>query len=116
MSDQKISSSLDMEENVASLLCYLFLWLGALIILLLEKKNATVRFHAVQSILLSIVWFVLGVILPFIPFLGWMLLPVLSLGGLALWIILMIKAYQGEPFSLPILTDKAKELTEKIKL
>ena len=116
MNDQKNDSSLNIEENVASLLCYLFFWLGALVILLLEKKNTTVRFHAIQSILLSVVWFFLSILFPFIPFLGLLLLPILSLGGLALWIILMIKAYQGDPFSLPIITDKAKEFAEKINL
>jgi uncharacterized membrane protein len=44
--------------------------------------------------------------------LGWLTLlvwPLLGLGGLVLWIILLIKANQGQMFKLPIIGDLAEK-------
>jgi uncharacterized membrane protein len=37
----------------------------------------------------------------------------LALVGLILWVLLMIKAYQGEKFKLPVIGDIAEKNTEK---
>jgi uncharacterized membrane protein len=66
-------SSTGLDENVASLLAYLFNWVSGLIFFLIEKNSRMVRFHAMQSILLFgaiivigtvfwIVFFILGLI------------------------------------------------------
>jgi len=52
---------------------------------------------------------VLGIILPFIPVVGWILLPIVYIGSIILWILLMVKAYQGETFKLPIAGDMAEK-------
>jgi uncharacterized membrane protein len=62
-----------------------------------------------QSIVVFGAWNVLAIILWWIPFVGWILGTVLSLLGLVLWIILMVKAYQGERFKLPIAGDIAEK-------
>src|SRR5215217_2299502 len=51
-------SSTGLDDNVASLLAYLFQFLGGLIFFLIEKDSRFVRFHAMQSILLSGVFWV----------------------------------------------------------
>jgi uncharacterized membrane protein/ribosomal protein L40E len=102
-------STTSLEPNVAGLLCYVLGWITGLIFILIEKENKFVRFHAMQSIVVFGAWNVLAIILWWIPFVGWILGTVLSLLGLVLWIILMVKAYQGERFKLPIAGDIAEK-------
>ncbi len=98
-----------MEPNVAALLSYLLGVVTGVIFFLIEKENKFVRFHAMQSIVTFGSLIVLNVVLPFIPVLGWILWPLISLAALILWIILMIKAYQGEYFKLPVIGDIAEK-------
>ena len=99
----KTASGLD--ENLAGLLCYLFGFVTGIIFFLLEKDNRYVRFHALQSIILSIAILVLNFALNFIPFLGAFLSFLLMIAALALWIFLMVKAYQGQKYKLPVIGD-----------
>jgi uncharacterized membrane protein len=48
-------------------------------------------------------------VMSYIPFMGWILLPFLGLLQLVLWILLMVKAYQGEQFKLPVIGDLAEK-------
>ena len=41
-------------------------------------------------------------LLVFIPVVGWALIPLVQLAALVVWIVLMVKAYQGEWFQLPV--------------
>lgn len=102
-------TSVGLEANVAGLLCYSLGWITGIIFFLIEKENKFVRFHALQSIVVFGFFTVLGMALFFIPILGWMAMPVIGLIDLALWIILMIKAAQGEYFKLPIAGDIAEK-------
>ncbi len=108
------NSSTGLEPNVAGLLCYVLGWLTGLIFLLIEKDDDFVRFHAAQSIVvfgaLAIIDFVFWFFLYAVP-MFWFLFPLmwlLGLVGLVLWILLMVKAYQGEEFHLPIAGDIAE--------
>src|SRR5688572_33412005 len=56
-------SSTGLDENVASLLSYLFGWVSGLVFFLIEKDSRLVRFHAMQSILLNAVAVVVGIVL-----------------------------------------------------
>jgi uncharacterized membrane protein len=97
----KTSSGL--EPNVAGLLCYLVGWITGLIFFLIEKENEFVRFHALQSILLSVALIIVEIILWIIPIIGWVLVPILGIGIFILWIFMMVKAYQGKKIKLPII-------------
>ncbi|OGW82387.1 MAG: hypothetical protein A3C47_02375 [Omnitrophica bacterium RIFCSPHIGHO2_02_FULL_51_18] len=101
-------SSTGMEPNVAALLSYLVGFITGIIFYVIEKENKFVKFHAMQSILVFGFLFALGVVLAFIPVVGWPLLPVVYLVQLVLWIVLMVKAYQGEYFKLPVIGDMAE--------
>jgi len=103
------ASSTGMQPNVAALLSYLVGFITGIIFYVIEKESKFVRFHAMQSIVTFGSLFVLGFVLTVIPIIGWMLLPVLSIVNIILWIILMIKAYQGEKFKLPIAGDIAEK-------
>jgi len=101
----KTSSGL--QPNVGALFAYVLGLVTGLIFFLIEKENKFVRFHAFQSICFSIALFVLGAVLAFLPGLGPLLVMLLNLGGLVVWIILMIQAFQGQWFKLPVIGDIA---------
>ena len=102
-------ASTGIQPNMAGLLCYLAGFVTGIIFLVIEKDNKFVRFHAMQSIFVFGGLFVLQIVLSFIPFIGWILIPFVGIGALILWIILMIKAYNGETYKLPIVGDMAEK-------
>ena len=101
-------TSTGMQANVAALLCYLVGWITGLIFFLIEKENKFVRFHALQSIIVFGGLGVISIVLA-VTVVGLVLVPIVWLLQLVLWILLMVKAYQGEKFKLPF----AGELAEK---
>jgi len=106
-------ATFDLEENTAGALCYVLGWITGIIFYILEKENKTVRFHALQSIIvflpLTIIVGILQGILLFIPFIGWAISGLMGLLMFILWLILMLKAYRGEKFKLPIVGDIAEK-------
>jgi uncharacterized membrane protein len=92
-------------------------------------KRPNVRFHAAQSIVvfggLSVIyWIILSVFATQIFFgglgvgwsLGYTLFMLLRLFFFVLWILLMVKAYQGVRFRVPIAADLADSLVGKVKV
>jgi uncharacterized membrane protein len=114
----KGKTSTGLESNVAGLLCYVLGWVTGLVFLLLEKDNKFVRFHAVQSIIvfgaLNIVFFILWIFtwIPFIWIFFLVLIYIIGLFGFILWIVLMLKAYAGEKFKLPVAGDIAEKASK----
>ena len=129
---QMTKSSTGLDENVAALLSYLLQGVGGLVFFLIEKDSRLVRFHAMQSLILSIVFFV-GM---FALYIIWIILAILvsqisgllgTLVGLVLglvifvvficcvigWILSMIKAYQGQYFKLPVIGNFAEKFSAK---
>jgi len=102
-------TSLGMEANVAALLSYLLGFITGIIFYVLEKENKFVRFHAMQSILVFGSLFVLAIVVGIMPFMGWALVNIIWILDIILWVILMVKAYRGEYFKLPIAGDIAEE-------
>ena len=106
-------TSMNLEENVAGALCYVLGWVTGIIFYIMEKENKTVRFHAVQSIIvflpLTIIVGMFQAIFLFIPFIGWAISGLIGLLMFILWLVLMFKAYQGEKFKLPIVGDIAEK-------
>jgi len=109
-------TSLGMDENIEGLLCYVLGWLTGIIFLLLEKESDFVRFHAMQSTITFIGITVLQVILGFIPYIGSILAWLLGIIGFVLWILGMVKAYQGERYKFPIVGNLAEEWVGKVNL
>jgi uncharacterized membrane protein len=112
------SGTSGMSENVAGLLCYVLGWITGLIFYFIDKRPF-VRFHAAQSMVvfggLTIIRIALGMM--FITgtgfHTGFGLLALVSLLGFILWILLMIKAYQGEKYRLPVAADLADQIFGK---
>lgn len=108
-------TSLNVEQNVASFLCYLLGWVSGLVILLLEKENKLVRFHAAQSIVVFGTLSILQALFGYSYLYGFGLLNLIQLAALVLWIFLMVKAWKNELVELPVISDFAKQLEEKVK-
>ena len=97
-------SSTGLDANVAAMLSYVCGVITGLIFFLIEKQSPYVRFHAMQSMLLSVAFFVLSIVSGWLPVLG----LIVTLAGLVLWIVLMVKAYHGERWKLPMIGDLAE--------
>jgi uncharacterized membrane protein len=97
-------------DNVAGMLAYVT-FIPAIIFLVIEpyNRNRFVRFHAFQCIFLTVFLVALHIVLGFLPIVGWAISALVSLATLALWIILLIKAYGGQMWKLPVIGDMAEK-------
>lgn len=107
----KTSSGL--QENVAGLLCYILGWVSGLIFLLIETENKFVRFHAMQSIIVFGAINIIAIVFGWIPWVGLVIGSLVGLIAFVLLIVLMVKAYQGTMYKLPIAGDLAEKWTSK---
>jgi uncharacterized membrane protein len=109
-------------ETLAGALAYFLL--PAIVFLLVEpyNKNRFVRFHSFQCLGLCLAGVVVGALLRvvgfalfFVPALGRLLFllvsMVVSLAFFAVWVVLLVKALQGEMFKLPLVGDFAERHT-----
>ena len=112
-----------LDSNVAGALAYLFGALTGIIFYVLEPEDEFVRFHAAQSIVVSVGFFVLAfgtsIVTTVLSVLGgasagasvafglvslviglvWL---VVALAGFGLWLFLMLRAYQGKQTRIPV--------------
>ena len=106
-------------EKIMGAVAYLGWWVTGVILLLVEKKNQFVRFHAMQSIMLFGSFTLLYIVLGIVPILGWLialiLSPIIVIAAFVLWVILMWKAYSGEKYKLPYFGDLAEKQLAKLK-
>lgn len=106
-----------LDENVAALLTYAIGFISGIVFIFAEKENRVVKFHAFQSTILFlpgfVVYLVLVVILTFIPIIGFLLSLCVWFAFLATWIFLMVKAYQGGKYKLPVIGDIAEQQANK---
>jgi uncharacterized membrane protein len=113
---QASASTGGMTDNVAGMLAYVTI-IPAIIFLVMEPYNKSrfVRFHSFQNLFFAVAWIVLCIalsIVAHIPILGWLTIliwPLIGLGGLILWVILLLKANQGQMWKLPIIGDMAEK-------
>jgi len=109
MAKKKVSKGTGLEPNVAGLLCYVLGWVSGVVFLLLEKDDKFVRFHAIQSIAVFGAINIAYLILFSIPIIGFVFGYILYVLGFVLWIVLMIRAYQGEKIKMPWAGDFAEK-------
>lgn len=106
-------SSTGLNENLAGLLCYAFGIISGIVFLVIEKDSKFVKFHAIQSILLTIFLILIEILLGYIPLLGWILSLLVGPASFILWIIMMVKAYQMEWLKLPVIGNVAEKQLQK---
>lgn len=105
-----------MAENVAGMIAYVTI-VPAIIFLVMEpyNKNRFIRFHAFQCLFFAVAWTVLWIglsIVAHIPIFGWLTIliwPLISLAGLIVWVILLLKANQHQMYKLPVIGDMAEK-------
>lgn len=107
MSEEK--TSLGITPNLAAALAYVLGFVSGIILFILEKENKFVRFHSMQSILLSVTVFVFSVVAGFVPIIGPLLGFFISIAGFICWLLALIKAAQGEFYKLPVIGDYAEK-------
>lgn len=113
---QPAAAQSGLSDNAAGGLAYVTI-IPAIIFLIVApyNRNRFVRFHSWQSIMLAIAWFVVEVgllVLGRIPGVGLVDLfigPLVGLAFFVLWIIVLIQAFTGKWFKLPILGDLAEK-------
>ena len=104
-----------MQPNIEAGLSYVFGWVTGLIFFLMEKQNRFVRFHAMQSILffggLTVIQIILNVIgnFGFLGFFTGLIGAAVGIIGLIGYIVLLINAFQGKYFKLPVVGDYAEK-------
>ena len=118
-------SSTGMSANVAGLLCYVATWITGIIFVVLEKKSTFVKFHAWQSIMTFGVLTVVQIILSIIGAIAvstfsfglWRFAYVLGIIVwviiVGLWIALMVLAYQGKMWKVPLAGNWAEKQASK---
>jgi uncharacterized membrane protein len=119
-------TALGLDTNVGALLCYLpVCWINSIysiIVLVTEKTDKVMRFHAFQSLLLTgamivgiVVVAVVGGILVAITGSGilgslvFLLYCAVALGYIIAEIMGCIKGYQGQQYKFPIVGDMAEK-------
>ena len=105
MTDENKKTVLGVTENLEGLLCYALGWVTGLVFLIVEPKNSFVRFHALQSLVTFLGLFIISFVVGLVPVLGILANVLLLPLQIVLWIVLMVKAYKGERFKLPIAGD-----------
>ena len=129
-------TSLGLESNIAAMLCYianLICCIGlvlAVILLVTEKENRFVKFHALQSLFLAVAQIavslimgilsqILGIVLGMVHlsilafFLNWGLGIILLIIFAIFWVIAGIKAYGGQWYKLPLVGNFAWNIINK---
>jgi len=110
------SAGSGLADNVAGMLAYVTI-IPAIIFLVVEpyNRNRFIRFHAWQCVFFNIAWWVLWIglhivaQLPMLGFLTVLVWPLIGLGGFVIWIILLLKANQGQMYKLPVIGDLAEK-------
>lgn len=103
----------DMKPNVAAALCYVGGWISGIVFLVLEQKDRTIRFHALQSIIIFGILSLAISIFGNMPVMGGFFAGSLGLTAFILWIILLVKAINGEYFKIAWAGDLADRLANE---
>lgn len=114
-----VKSSTGLAPNIGGLLAYILGPITGVLFLVLEKEDRFVRFHAMQSVVVgvaliavSIAFSIFSSVLAFIPVLGWIVALVAGLGlavvSFGLWILLMVRAFQGREWQVPLVGAYAR--------
>jgi len=102
---EKEKSTSGVPQGIAGVVCYFVPLIGGLVFLFLEKENRLIRFHAVQSVLLWIVFLIALAVLGWIPVIGWLVGLVL----IVVWLYIMYQALMERDRMLPVIGKIARK-------
>jgi uncharacterized membrane protein len=102
-------SATGLEPNLAAALSYVgWAMTGILFFYVFEPRDRFVRFHALQSILLTAALMVVGVAVSAVPLIGPFLFRVAALGFVLAWLLVIWKALHHELYPLPFIGEIAR--------
>ena len=130
MQNMQGKTALGLDANVGALICYLGNLVCALgliysiVVIVTDKTNKLTRFHAFQSVLLSVAGIIIGIPLYIIlligffaidtqigaPIISGLMMLVLTVFGLAMFVLTVlaaIKGFQGQIYKIPLIGNLA---------
>jgi len=102
-------SGTGLDPKLAATIAYLGGAVSGIILLILEKEDRFVRFHAMQSTITFLAVFVLHLVLAGTPVIGWLLYFPFIVAIVGLWVFLMFKAFKGQLYKLPYIGEWADQ-------
>lgn len=113
-------TSMGLDENLEGAFCYVLGFVSGIIFLVMEKDSKVVKFHAIQSIGVSLILVVINILISslyglFSWSIFWIvaaLSSLISLAAVILWLILILKTLQGEKVKLPIIGNIAEKQSQ----
>jgi uncharacterized membrane protein len=116
------NSSTGLEPRTGALLAYLGWWVTGGLMLLVERRDRSVRFHAAQALLgLGLIW-LLGAAVYALAFavlsvsatgfiaMLWSALVIWAV-GVGVWIVCLAKVFRGERWRMPLAANLADRLS-----
>ncbi|HXG87987.1 MAG TPA: hypothetical protein VNJ02_06590 [Vicinamibacterales bacterium] len=129
MSDPDTSSfagatSTGVDPRLSALLCYTAWWVSGIVFLIIEHQHRAVRFHAAQSL---VVFGGLSLVIGLLSGLSIAMLMVSAaafqaarllvylvwMATVGLWLLVMLRTYQGETWRVPIASDLADRIADR---
>jgi uncharacterized membrane protein len=119
------SSSTGIDARLAAVLCYSLWWVTGLLFLILERRDGAVRFHAAQSLVLfggmsfilagvgalsAVALLVSNQVYQIVLATG----NVVWIGAAVLWLVLVLKAWRGETWRVPLFATLADGIVAKV--
>ena len=118
------TTSTGVDARLASVLCYAGWWITGLVFLFAERRHAGVRFHAAQSIVVfgalsialllsggasAVAFFVAAPTFQLVQTFGYLL----WLAAAVLWLYLLLTAWRGDTFQVPLAADLARRMAAR---
>jgi uncharacterized membrane protein len=111
-----VTAAPGLTDNIAGMLAYVTI-IPAIVFLVVApyNRNRFIRFHSFQCLFFALALFAIHIglsMLTVVPFLALVTLPLhllVSLAGFVLWIVLLLKANQGQMYKLPVIGDLAEK-------
>jgi uncharacterized membrane protein len=118
------ASTTGIDARVAAILCYSLWWATGLLFLILERRDRSVRFHAAQSLVLfgvvSAVLTIVGALSAVALVLSNPLYQIVQaaangvwVGAAVLWLVLVLRAWRGETWRVPLFATLADGIVAK---
>ncbi len=117
-------TSTGVDPRLSALLCYTGWWVSALVFLIIEQQNRTVRFHAAQSLVLFGGLSILIVVLS-VASVGMLVVSAAAfqaartlvylvwLAAVVIWLVLLLRTFKGQTWRVPIAADLAARLAAR---
>ncbi|MCL2616790.1 MAG: DUF4870 domain-containing protein [Defluviitaleaceae bacterium] len=102
---------LGLSTRCASMLAYAGIFVSGILILIFERENKTVRFHAMQSTVFFLFLLIGSSIITWLFGWIWVIGSLVNLAvscvNIAAWLYLIYRASIGEPYKIPIIGEAA---------